>query len=101
MTTTAALQVTTPTGPERAEMGMGGIYNEISRPERLVSTEEYPGDAVDTMVLTERHGKTTCTVTVRYATKEARDGVLQSGMETGIAEGYDKLDELLASQVKK
>lgn len=93
-------------GPERAEMGMGGIYNEISRPERLVSTEEfdtpwYPGDAVDTMVLTERHGKTTCTVTVRYATKEARDGVLQSGMETGIAEGYDKLDELLASQVKK
>jgi hypothetical protein len=34
---------------------------------------------------------------VRYASKEARDGVLKSPMETGVAQSYDKLAEVLAS----
>ncbi len=81
---------------------MGGVYREIVRPERLVNTEKfddpwYSGEALDTMVLVEQDGKTTCTTTVRYESLEARDGVLNSGMETGVAESYDKLDELLAS----
>jgi uncharacterized protein YndB with AHSA1/START domain len=84
------------------EMGMRGEYREIVRPERLVCTEVfddkwYEGEALDTMVLTERDGKTTLTTTVLYDSKEARDGVLQSPMATGVAESYDRLDELLAS----
>jgi uncharacterized protein YndB with AHSA1/START domain len=84
------------------EMGMRGVFREIVRPERIVCTEVfddpwYPGDAVDTMVLIEKGGKTTLTTTVRYSSREARDGVLKSGMSRGVAESYDTLDELLAS----
>ena len=89
-------------GPTGKEMGMGGVFREIVRPERIVATEKfddawYEGDALDTMTFVERGGKTTATTTVRYASKEARDGVLKSPMEKGVAEGYDKLDEVLAS----
>ena len=89
-------------GPNGKEMGMGGVYREIVRPERIVTTEEfddpwYPGDAQDTTVFVEKGGKTTVTTTVRYASKEARDGVLKSPMETGVAQSYDKLAEVLAS----
>ena len=88
-------------GPDMT-MGMRGLYREVVRPERLVSTEVfddpwYEGEAVDTMVLVERDGKTTVTTTVRYASREVRDAVIRSGMATGVAEGYDKLAELLAS----
>ena len=83
-------------------MGMSGVYREIEAPERIVSTEQfddpwYPGEAVGTLVLVEQGGKTTLTSTVLYASKEARDGVLKSGMEQGVAAGYDKLEEMLAS----
>ena len=89
-------------GKDGKEMGMGGVYREIVRPERIVSTEEfddpwYPGDAQDTTVFVEKGGKTTVTTTVLYATKEARDGVLKSPMESGVAQSYDKLAEVLAS----
>lgn len=84
------------------EMGMGGVYREIVRPERIVCTEAfdekwYDGDALDTMVLVEKGGKTTLTTTVLCDSKEIRDAVLKSGMMTGVAESYDKLDEVLAS----
>lgn len=83
------------------EMGMGGVYREIVVPERIVSTEQfddpwYEGEAVATLVLTERDGKTTMTTTVLYASKEIRDGVLKSGMESGVATSYDRLAAILA-----
>ncbi len=83
------------------EMGMGGVYREIVPAERLVTTELfdeawYPGEAVGTAVLTERGGKTTLTTTVLYASREARDGVLKSRMEHGVAASYDALADLLA-----
>jgi len=83
-------------------MGMGGLYREVVPPTRLVSTEKfdeswYEGEAVDTMVLVEQDGKTTVTTTVRYVSREVRDAVIKSGMATGVAEGYDKLAELLPS----
>lgn len=82
------------------EMGMGGTVLEMVPPERIVTTERfddawYPGEAVDTMELVERGGQTTLTITVRYESKEARDVALRSGMETGMAAGYDRLDQLL------
>jgi uncharacterized protein YndB with AHSA1/START domain len=89
-------------GPNGSKMGMGGDYSEIAAPERIVVTERfdeawYPGDAVNTLVLTERDGKTTVTQTVTYESQEARDAVLQTGMEGGVATMYDRLAEMLAA----
>jgi uncharacterized protein YndB with AHSA1/START domain len=89
-------------GPKGQEMGMGGVFREVVRPERVVCTEKfdeswYEGEAVDTMTFVERNGKTTATTTVLYSSKAARDGVLKSPMDKGVAEGYDKLDEMLAA----
>ena len=89
-------------GPTGKEMGMGGVFREVVPGERLVATEKfddawYEGDAVDTTVFVEEGGRTTVTTTVLYSSKEARDGVLQSPMESGVAESYDVLDEVLVS----
>jgi uncharacterized protein YndB with AHSA1/START domain len=89
-------------GPGGKEMGMGGVYREIARPERLVATEKfddpwYEGEAPDTTVFLEQEGKTTATTTTFYASREVRDAVLKSPMESGVAESYDKRDEVLAS----
>lgn len=92
------------TGPGKTDMGMRGVYREIVAPERIVSTEVfddpwYPGEAVGTLVLVEKDGKTTMTNTILYESKEARDGVLKSPMEEGVAYSYNQLDEVLASAV--
>jgi uncharacterized protein YndB with AHSA1/START domain len=84
------------------EMGMGGVYREIVPPERIISTERfdkawYPGEALGTLVLSERAGITTITQTVLYESREARDGVLKSDMERGVAASYDRLAALVAS----
>jgi uncharacterized protein YndB with AHSA1/START domain len=85
------------------EMKMGGVFREIKAPKRLVATERfddpwYPGEAIDTTVLVERGGKTTMTLTMLLESREARDGVLKSGMESGVTVSYDRLEELLASK---
>ena len=85
-------------------MGMGGVYREVRAPERLVSTEKfdeawYPGEALNTLVLVEKGGRTTLTQTMRYESREARDAVLKSDMERGVAASYDRLAELLVSSV--
>jgi uncharacterized protein YndB with AHSA1/START domain len=87
-------------GPEGQKMGMRGAYREIKAPERSVHVEtfdDYPGESIVTAVFTEQGGKTTMEATVAYASKEVRDAVIQSGMEHGAAESYDKLAELLAA----
>lgn len=78
-----------------------GVYREIVPPERVVQTFIYDVEhirdfeSVETMTLTEYGGKTTLAVTVRHETTEARDGHLNSGMEGGAGESYDRLAELL------
>lgn len=87
-------------GPDGTTMGMSGVYREIVPGERSVHSEafdDYPGESVVTMVLTERDGKTTMTATVLYESQEVRDAVIASGMEHGAAESYDRLAELLPS----
>lgn len=84
------------------EMGMGGVYREIVAPERLVTTERfdeawYPGEALNTLVLIEQGGRTTLTQTMRYESRDARDAVIKSNMEKGVAASYDRLADLLAS----
>lgn len=89
-------------GADGSQMGMGGVYREVVPGERLVATEKfddpwYEGEAVDTTVFVEQGGKTTVTTTVRYASRQVRDAVLKSPMESGVAKSYDALDEVLAS----
>ena len=86
--------------PSKKEMGMGGVYREIVAPERLVQTESfdeawYEGEALDTLVLVEQGGKTTLTQTMLLASQEIRDAVLKSGMESGVARSYDRLEGML------
>jgi uncharacterized protein YndB with AHSA1/START domain len=85
-----------------SEMGVGGVYREIVAPERVVTTEQfdvpwYPGEAVGTIVLIEKAGRTALTQTLLYESREARDVVMKSPMERGVAASYDRLAELLAS----
>jgi uncharacterized protein YndB with AHSA1/START domain len=87
---------------EGGEMAMHGEYREIAPPERLVHTEifdEYAemGEAVNTTVFEEREGKTYLTITSVYPSKETRDAVIESGMEGGARETFDRLAELLAT----
>jgi uncharacterized protein YndB with AHSA1/START domain len=84
------------------QMGMGGVYREIMVPELLVATEKfdqswYPGGAITRTTLAEKSGITTVETTVTYDSKETRDGVLQSPMETGVAASYDRLEMLFDS----
>ena len=87
-------------GPDGKDMGMRGVYLEMVPPERSVhmeSFDDYPGESQVTMVLSEKDGKTTMTVTVAYPSREVRDMVAASGMEHGAAESYDRLADLLAT----
>ena len=89
-------------GPEGAELGLAGVYLEVVPGERLVSTERYDqqwyeGEAVGTVEFTEAGGRTTLVTTLRYASKDVRDAVLQSPATSGMESGYAALDELLAS----
>ena len=80
-------------------MGISGTYEDVERPRRLVSTEQfddYPGPSVNTLVLADRpDGRTAMTLTVRYVDRAMRDGWLASGMADGLAGGYERLDAVL------
>ena len=87
-------------GPDGDEHGFRGEFREIVPPERIVWTFEYEGwpgkIAVETMTLEERDGKTTLTATSVSGSKEERDAYLESGMEAGASETYDRLEEYVA-----
>ena len=77
------------------EMGMSGEIKEFRAPERMTATEKfdqawYPGDAQSSIVLTEKGGKTLLTLTVTYASKEARDQVLKSPMAEGASASSER-----------
>ena len=81
-------------------MGVSGTFKEIVRPSRIVITQLFDEDWTggETIVITElaeQGGKTTLTTTVRYASREARDGALKTGMTTGMEAGYEQLEHLL------
>ena len=82
------------------EMGMGGVFRELVRPERMVNTQLFDqdwtgGETIGTMMFTEENGKTRMHQTVLYSSKAARDGALQTGMTEGMQAGYERLDQLM------
>lgn len=81
-------------------MGVSGSYREVAPPARIVHTERfdeswYPGEALITTEFMETPAGTSVTMTMRLESREARDGVLKSGMESGVGVSYDRLAELL------
>ena len=78
-----------------------GEYREIVPDQRIVSTEVYEGmpeaEAVNTLTLTENDGRTTLTLLVQHASKEHRDMHINSGMEDGMQEAMDHLEQIAVS----
>ncbi len=82
------------------KMGMGGTFTAVKRPEHVGSKEKFDddwtgGETNVSQVFTEKNGKTTLTLTILYASKQARDGAAATGMTDGMEHGYQRLDELL------
>jgi uncharacterized protein YndB with AHSA1/START domain len=87
--------------PDGTEVGFHGEYREIVPNERIVSTEVFEGmpdaAALNTLTLAERDGRTTLTVLVEHSSKEHRDGHINSGMEAGMQDAMDLLEEVAVS----
>jgi uncharacterized protein YndB with AHSA1/START domain len=83
------------------EVAFHGEYREIVPDERIVSTEVYEGmpegEALNTVTFDEADGRTTLTVLVEHASREARDAHVNSGMEVGLQEGMDLLEQIAIS----
>jgi len=82
-------------------MGISGTFREIVPPKRIVHTEIFDqdwagGEAEVTTTLREANGRTTLSMTVRYASAAAREAALESGIVDGMSETYDTLAALLA-----
>jgi uncharacterized protein YndB with AHSA1/START domain len=87
-------------GDDGVEHAFSGVYREIDPPGRLVYTFNYeplPGnhELVETITLEEADGITTVTDHMRFRSKEDRDGMVDSGMESGATESMDRLEDLL------
>jgi uncharacterized protein YndB with AHSA1/START domain len=84
------------------EYGFHGAFHEVRQDERIVQTFTWDGEpdgvSLDTAVFEDLGGRTRVTTTSVVDSMEARDGILASGMEGGLTEGYERLDELLAAQ---
>ena len=81
--------------------GFEGRYREVKAPERVVQSFEWDGMpahvAIETMTLEDLgDGRTRLVTTSLFHTQEERDGMLASGMESGVNESYAALDRLLA-----
>ena len=90
--------------PDGFEVAFHGEYLEIVPNEKIVSTEAYEGipdpDAnatTNTITLTEHDGHTTLNVLVDCPSAETRDAIVESGMEDGLQDAYDLLEEVAIS----
>src|SRR6266852_8775230 len=89
------------------EVGFHGEYREIVPNERIVSTEIYEGlpegvseeegATVNTTTFTEADGRTTLTLLVQATSKISRDAIIDSGMEAGLQDALDLLEQVAVS----
>ena len=84
------------------EFGFHGTFHEVRQDERIVQTFTYDGEpdgvSLDKAVFEDLGDRTRVTTTGLVDSLETRDAILASGMEGGLSEGYERLDELLAAQ---
>jgi uncharacterized protein YndB with AHSA1/START domain len=84
--------------PDGNEYGFHGVFHDVT-PERIVQTFEFEGMpghvALDTAVLEDVDGRTKVTVISVFQSIEDRDGMVESGMESGARETWERLEELL------
>ena len=93
--------------PDGFEVGFHGEYREIVPNELLVSTETYEGlpegvseedgTTLNTATFTETDGRTTLTILVQATSKVARDAIIESGMEDGLQDALDLLEQAATS----
>jgi uncharacterized protein YndB with AHSA1/START domain len=88
------------------EVAFHGEYREIAPNERIVSTEVYEGapplegseqGTLNTATFTEADGRTTLTILVEAPSKEIRDAIIDSGMEAGLQDALDLLEQVAVS----
>jgi uncharacterized protein YndB with AHSA1/START domain len=83
------------------EVAFNGEYRELVPNERIVSTEAYEGaegETVNRLMLSETEGRTTLTVLVQCPSKEVRDAIIESGMEAGMQDAFDLLEQVAVSR---
>jgi uncharacterized protein YndB with AHSA1/START domain len=87
------------------EVAFHGEYVEIVPNERLVSTEVYEGlpdaeehAALNILTLTENEGVTSMEILMQMKSKEDRDGLIESGMEDGLQDALDLLEQVASSR---
>ncbi|HYM14645.1 MAG TPA: SRPBCC family protein [Dehalococcoidia bacterium] len=82
------------------EYGFRGVFHGTPTPERMVQTFEFEGApghvSLDTATFEERGGRTMVRLESVFQSVEDRDAMIASGMESGVNEGFERLDELLA-----
>jgi uncharacterized protein YndB with AHSA1/START domain len=93
--------------PDGTEVGFHGEYREVVPNERLVTSEVFEGlpegvseeDAatVNTATLTEAHGRTTLTILIEAKSKASRDAIIESGMEDGLQDALELLEQVAVS----
>lgn len=88
------------TPPDGQKIVFFGEYREIAKPEKVTQTFSFdqlpPGaHSIDTVELIEKDGKTIYKATSLMPDLESRDGMLASGMEVGVVEGFERLDAML------
>ena len=82
------------------EVAFHGVYSEIVENERLVTTEVYEGapegleEPIDIVTFEESGGRTTLTILMRVESRQVRDMIIDSGMEGGMQEGMDILEQI-------
>jgi uncharacterized protein YndB with AHSA1/START domain len=83
------------------EVAFHGEYREVVPDERIVSTEVYEEmpdvEALNTVTFTEADGRTTVTILVEHTSKERRDAHIKTGMEDGMQEALDLLEQVAVS----
>ena len=80
--------------------GFHGVFHGDQTPDGMLQTFEFEGApghvSLEKLVLEERDGKTVVRNHAVYQSIEARDAMVESGMEEGMNDGFDRLDDLLA-----
>jgi uncharacterized protein YndB with AHSA1/START domain len=87
--------------PDGTEYGFHGVFHGDPSPDGMVQTFEFEGApghvSLDTLRMEERDGKTVVHINSVHHTVESRDATLASGMATGLEEGFQRLEEVLAT----